>query len=257
MISAKNTIHTAHLDQNLSHSQVLAPITYPKAGTHMLYNILRHLDIPYKVFYKHIPMLLDQHPNESLKTIFSQKKFVVVVRDPRDQLISSFRFMCKKRGFEKSKHGPRMQSYFQWRKASTQEKLDGVFQSLGKHTNPWFNIHHKGYIQSSKTLALLKRLKLPNVLILKFEDLIGPKGNPKGAASDQYQVFETLCKFAGVIRTQQEIKAAIDSFYGNSSTFVSGDYKKVGQWKSYFQSHHTEKANELFKKCLEAYDYEI
>lgn len=264
------TYSPASFNHNIDFSKkasVLTPITYAKSGTHMLYKAIQLLGISKNIEVNHIPGLFKKHPNKSLEQVFNPKrKYVILVRDPRDQLISALRYAMRP-GYIDSQLGDpngkiksldekdNIAAYKKWRSSSMTDKLDGVF-NLRKRHNPllkkWFS-RCPHYPKQCDTLVKIKSLDLPNILLIRFEDLIGPKGN--ATETEQFQAFKKICDFAGVSRSEDQINLAMTKLYGGTNTFTPNK-KKVGGWVNHFEDRHILKAQEQYTKMLLSFGYE-
>lgn len=88
----------------------------------------------------------------------------------------------------------------------------------------------------------------PNTLVVKFEDLVGPKGG--GTLSAQREVFANLAKFLG--RPEPNWDKIDSELFGRSHTFERGS---INAWQSDMPRALIERAHaetSTFRKC---YDY--
>jgi len=70
----------------------------------------------------------------------------------------------------------------------------------------------------------------PNVLVLKYEDIVGPKGG--GDQSEQLAAYRRLSDHIGLAISDGELAAMIDGIYSEGGAyFVKG---QRGQWRDVF-----------------------
>ena len=214
--------------------------TPPKSGTHLLIKALKLLGVSYKTKSTELKIAphICQYANflpydflspDKLREVFDLKeKYIVTIRDPKDFLISYIQWVNKKMD------NGEIAEEEAWREASMNQKLDQLlwggdrmqFQSL--QDAPW-NIAN--YLVAERLMALA----LPNILFLRFEDLVGPD---MGGSSREKQVeaLTKLCEFCDVKVTAKKIDSLIKLLPGGTLTYIS--QKKVGKWKEYFSEEN-------------------
>lgn len=87
--------------------------------------------------------------------------------------------------------------------------------------------------------AYLPWLTLPNVLAVRFEDLIGPKGG--GNLQGQIETIRAIARHINHSISDQEIIFLGEEIFGTSAVFNKG---QIGSWQHYFTPEH----KQLFKK---------
>lgn len=97
-------------------------------------------------------------------------------------------------------------------------------------------------------------LNIPDVVILRFENLIGPKGG--GKANIQKETIQKLAYCLGIQLSEETSNNIKDNLFGNtmgpnlSATFREG---QIGSW----QKHFTEEHLELFKQNWGHYQHQL
>ncbi len=206
--------------------QHLNIITVPKTGTHLLINIMHEFGIRFK-FPDGVPHLSTGGSKISnVSHLKSDEKYISTIRDPRDFLISYIQWIDQ----EKDRR-----TRFGYRHIDMDTKLDWA---INETTPPHFQ-HFTRFPKLIQALydfdALTKAPPPPNLLLLSFEDLIGPElgGNSSEA---QLNCLRKILDFTGTVASDEKIKEVAKSMIGGSFTYTTK--KKVGRWKDYFKEHH-------------------
>lgn len=93
----------------------------------------------------------------------------------------------------------------------------------------------------------------PFCLTLKFEDLVGPKG--QGSSEAQKREILRIEKHLGVTLTQNDINFILENMYSKTTaTFRRG---KIGDWTNHFKPIHKDTFKELTRNLLIDLGYEI
>ncbi len=87
----------------------------------------------------------------------------------------------------------------------------------------------------------------PNVLKVRFEDLVGEGGG--GSQVSQAAAIESWAKFLRVDVPAEELA---EGLFGGTSTFSTG---RVDSWRNVFQEHHRKAFEREFGDVLEDYGY--
>lgn len=254
--TAKTSYHASG-DGDPSCVQVITP---PKSGTHLLMKVLGILGISYKtkiLGIHYAPHICQYAPNllpydfldpEKLKNAFdAKKKYIVMLRDPKDFIISYIDWL----GHEIEKG--EIQDEPAWRAASMEEKLNHFF--WGGNPKTFSTLQHTGWVIGNyAVLERLYHLALSNMLFLRFEDLVGPElgGNSKEA---QVHAFKKLCEFTDTKYTDQKIQTLIKFLPGYTQTFTLN--KKVGKWEDYFNEKHRAWFNYRFAPITHNLGYKL
>jgi hypothetical protein len=92
----------------------------------------------------------------------------------------------------------------------------------------------------------------PNVLTVRFEELVGRKGG--GSDELQLQKVKEIIDFIGINLEEKEVKLlASKIFSSKSSTFNKG---QIGRWKSSYSSEHKDIVKKYLQQTLEDFGYE-
>lgn len=149
------------------------------------------------------------HDNK-IKTLF-------IYRDPRDQAISSAFYMKNKPAT--------------WPKAALLSFDELLLDIIIKGST--FNNHPPAKGINEYHAAYLPWMQEPDVLCIRFEDLVGKQGG----ASQESQLY-TIANIAQHLElklSQQELRYISDNLFGEGYTFREG---KIGSWKRYFKKEH-------------------
>ena len=87
----------------------------------------------------------------------------------------------------------------------------------------------------------------PNVLKLRFEDLVGEEGG--GSKLSQAAAIESWAKFLALDVPAEELA---EGLFGGTSTFSKG---RVDSWRDVFKEHHKRAFDREFGGVLEDYGY--
>jgi sulfotransferase 6B1 len=236
--------------------------SYPKSGTHLLYQILYSIPglnqwddlISVQALCgmintaDHIRWKLGSAPNKSIvrshltycKEILNiltehNCRVIFIYRDLRDVVVSHANWVCReKRIF--------LHDIYQ-KKTSFQEQLMSSIEgiplgspfgsnvsqpSIGQDFSRW-----RGWVNDSKTLAV------------KFEDLVGERGG--GEEETRLKKIEQIVNHLKLDISPSYIKTHLASHILNpreSHTFVKGNKGKIGNWQNIFTEEH----KKAFKK---------
>jgi len=139
--------------------------------------------------------------------LINNYKTILLLRDPRDRDISS---LCFYQNGQKFLEDPDI------------EKL----KKKGKD---------KPFSQN----LLREYFYYPNILKIRFEDLVGEKGG--GSSEKQSQAILDIANFLNIQLSDEQLHYVCENLYGNSPTFRKGT---IGQWKLYFD----EELKEIYKE---------
>lgn len=212
-------------------------ITVPKAGTHLLHKIMTNL-FSKKVVTMYFPArngnvrpftpgrqpsVVLTHLMSDLTWVnnpgFANFRKVLLVRDPRDVVVSFYYHLTKRNGW------PLRLSFTRdklWNMGSLEEKVNLMLAS--PENTPIDGIH-----------SSLMLLHDPNVLVVRFEDLVGAQGG--GSDEVQWMTLMNLASFIGRPKTLEEIKEVSPRLFGGTWTFRKG---QIGEWKNFFTPGHLE-----------------
>lgn len=231
--------------------------TVPKTGSYLLQKVIQELGLeapkcaktgqPHIIYYLK-PYLSKKRrlwKKDPYAQAFKNKnKYIVTFRDPRDFFISYVDWIDV---------GKDRVVVNEWSQLSKSQKLHYAINcNAPAEFEPFteFQTTVDNYIHA---LELRKRA-YPNVLFLRFEDLIGPElgGNSKEA---QKLAITKLCKFYG----QEVDTALIDQVCENINqnpgyTYTSN--QKVHKWKKHFDKSHLEEFRDRYTYMLIELGYE-
>lgn len=219
-----------------------------KCGTHLLMQFIENITgLTWQQKYNNKPdisqeiqelkqnrLILWKHQinDEHFKYLQSKKyKFVFLYRDPRDQLISYIFWMPRV-----VKHAP-------------------ICQIKDIHTQIRVLIEGSSTIKplfSHKNFEQMKRVQRKNVLMVKFEDIVGSRGG--GCDEKQLTTILKLAKFLGVPLPRAKVSEIIENTWGNRGTFRKG---QIGDWKNYFTDEHIDLYKEKYGDKLIEMGYEL
>jgi hypothetical protein len=167
-------------------------------------------DVPENHYVQaHLPYSNDLH----LLLHEKNYKILAIVRDPRDVIIS---FINQQ---ENDKAYPLHKLF---NSISIEEKVDIVFNGIKISRDIQLSPLETRY---KNVLGWKKKQKS---LFLKFEDLIGEKGD--GSAKKQKHTINKVLQYLNLERSNQEISSIRDKlFYRKAETFNKG---QIGRWKT-------------------------
>lgn len=236
--------------QIVGHKQIVQ-ISIPKAGTYLLSKgvnlltdrrmaVLDDIITFNKAKYYHLPVndleiLTSLSETEFWVThlfytqeyaAFLHKKDCVkffIYRDPRDQVVSFAFYM--------------LANLQAWPRAATMSFDELLLDIITNGST--FDNHPpaKGVAQLYK--AYLPWLHEKDVLSIRFEDLVGPRGG--GSAHAQLATIYKIGQRLGLDLTFTQYDEIAHKLFGGTGTFREG---KIGAWKKYFKKEH----REVFKR---------
>jgi len=235
-----------------------AIFSVPKTGTHLsqkaLKLILKETGVNKKIYQMHLNPenlskksqffhLLSGHGlynYESAKIIRENNyKGFFCIRDPRDAIVS-MAFWFKKRPYWKKYHD-----------LSLEDRIK-VILSHPNLFHKWSNTKNNILLSYSKLFSnMLNWGKEKNFLIIKFEDLIGPKGN--GSLQKQLTTVQAMAQHINIKLSNNQILNISNNLFGNTATFRAG---QIGKWKKHFTKEHKLLAKKHFGQILIKMGYE-
>ncbi len=150
--------------------------------------------------------------SEALDAYIRDKDFkmVLVLRDPRDVVVSHARYIAE------TKSHP----------------FHAMYSQRSKEEQIWTSINGASYRETT-LLSIGDRLKSmagwmdhPNVLMVRFEDLVGPRGG--GDAGVQEAAIHRIADFLNVPLGSFHSEEISDNLFGKSKTFRKG---QIASWK--------------------------
>lgn len=229
----------------------------PKAGTHLLETALEHYSLLRNAGRRTISSW--EEPNEAtlntLRTVGKGQflnghlcahsslfeivrgesiKVLFVIRDPRDVVVSHFKYVT---GMDRThwahEHYAKLETDHDRLMASIVGVAD-IKPSIGevlRRFQPWMD--------------------LDEVLVCRFEDLIGPSGG--GDEQRQHNILARISAHIGISMSDKELSYISGRvFSSKSSTFRRGE---AGGWTRYFEEDHIRAFKRVAGKELIAYGY--
>jgi len=207
----------------------------------------RNRDIP-RIFFTHDNYLKDFTGNADSKKDYYQKKVVLLVRDPRDVVVSQ---------------------YFQWKhRMRPGKKRLNLYPLHGTDINPYqFAMDQTAglpKIVDFLNLWATETENLQHLLVVRYEDL----------RKDTVQVLEGILDFIGTPATREQAEEIVNfssmenmkkmeqkrTFWLSGSRLVPGDRKnpdsykvrrgKVGGFKDYFDAQQVDNIEQLLQQTL-------
>lgn len=266
-------------------------VTMKKAGTHMMTKFLRLLlsrneqeyeyvktssadyraglvvgySPSYKVKFAHLPY---EKNDPSYKKLYQEKK-ILLIRDPRDVLISGAHFIPKIFQLSEKNHPPYWAIDYvtttgpfleRFANLPLPERLTCMItrkvpEKLMEFTPEYYQADPLKFIPpfdfSLQIPAAADYINSPNTLIVRYEDLIGPKGG--GTIEAQQRCFERIANFIGASYDSELGDKISDDLYGASFTFRKGSSKS---WKTHFSEENKKLFIRHFGKDLKKMGYE-
>lgn len=206
----------------------------PTSGSHQLIKCIELLYHPANYWQDRVYVSPHSPCTKKNYEKFEQNKYKILlnIRDPRDRLISYAYTYHKVKNLKPvqssivdvslrliTEYGTINCNYFHHYPKSFYKEIS----NFGDHYCyyiPWFNY--------------------PDLLVVRFENLIGPKGG--GSLEAQYAEIRKIANFIGIPVTEQKIKYASDNLWGGTQSFR---HPKIGLWKNYFTEKHYQKFNDI------------
>ena len=225
--------------------------TIPKGGTHLLVNILEEMgkEKELKFFWAHFSQGQWRRTNAWIYPYlvrYPKKKKIVMVRDYRDVIVSLMHYLDNAvikasmdrnvnkvfTWFHLTYRSPEIDA---WKRLRTREQkidylLDPEGNFFGKSLYTAFN-------------DSLNFWKIPNTLLVRYEDLIGESGQDE---------IVKIAKF--VNRKPIDISDA----YGGKKFSEGGHFRNgtSGEWKKVFNNRQKKRFKKRFNRFLITYGYE-
>ena len=218
-------------------------ISVPKCGTHLLkkcigllinnpryFDSLDHFHFTFEhllVFEdKNIPLVVTHlfYTPDCEKALNDANLIkLFIYRDPRDQVVSLAYYM--------------LSNNVVWPNAPKISFDDLLYDLLTEGTT----INNAPPTKNIVTLyhEYLPWLRKPDILSIRFEDLVGSKGG--GSDEAQFKTLDRIAKHLGLKVSEEFLQTIPGQLFGGSQTFREG---KIGSWKTHFKPEH----KELFKK---------
>ena len=159
-------------------------------------------------------------------------KIIFLIRDPRDQLVSRVNYIYKKANFFSGLQHINFDDLLLSLIGSAQEKkinniLSNHIQCKYKPTNEYISNINQFYN------FFLPWKNQKNCLLIKFEDLVGSKGN--GRKENQIETINKIANFIGIEADEAKVNKVTKKLFGGTTTFAKG---QIGSWKKNFNDNH-------------------
>lgn len=204
----------------------VALLTIPKSGTHLLNKAVELITsqkvIPTNQFNPgtifNSGNYYVQHITEHFDFIKEDPSIrkVLMIRDPRDTLISQIFWMQKK-------------GKWLWCTPNVVAKSVNLLPTFDDKLKEAILFPNEYYSIAWFTRKAISWMQDPNILTLRYEELVGPEGG--GDRETQIKAVYRLAEFIGSPVTDEKAAEIADKLYGGTSTFRKG--KKDG-WPEYF-----------------------
>lgn len=142
---------------------------------------------------------------------------------------------------------------------------DAIKQELGGNpSNDEMLTHMLNITESTASMSLERYVQygitwanLPNIVLIHFEDLVGPKG--KGSADAQKETILNLVSKLNISLSEEKLEYIVDNLFGNMSGPPSGTFRKgqIGEWQDYFKPNHMKLFNEKWGHYQTALNYPL
>lgn len=255
------------LTKNEPHCNVVRPIiaTVPKTGTNLLFSFLKNLKVEYlpnckqgKGFSYHLLTLMFQYSigNKTQTECFEKdKKYIITYRDPRDTLISLRNWIGSEGDLKiREQLYGRSEEYIRQAQASRNMPMDQWLDGMLR-TGAQQSIETLRRQQAIYMIHPIQQLGLQNVLLLRFEDMVGPEYG--GSSREiQFETFKKVAIFVGKYINDDQIRETIASSVGAKTLTLTKVKKKVGQWRKHFKPRHINAFNQKHETLLKELGYE-
>ncbi len=227
----------------------------PKCGTHLLEKVVYYLDGMSFTHGKLFP-----HPDNFKREISTFKKnsstkYVIIIRDPRDALLSAQEFAN-----EESVSVGKFQPWDYWWKP-VENNPDFHLLSQCEQVSEMVKMKRSNLIIGSEKIysgfeVALAARDFPNVLIVRYEDLIGSEGF--GNNEVQYNTLKEIAEFVGL--PLENANLAFHNSWGplNQHGFKTFRHGVMGRWKKQFNKKLIQdfKSHGRWNEFLLAFGYE-
>lgn len=190
------------------------------------------------------------------KAIANNYKVILIVRDPRDILISTLFYIEKKQFYKDWGKAPVLSlppqyaSEFEsmWINFSDEERLSLIINGAAPHPLSAFKVDVKA---TTFLFYIRNTFKSKNLLITRFENLVGSKGG--GSDSLQEKEIQKIARFINVPLSEKQIGSVANELFGASHTFRKG---QIGSWKQHLTPELIKQFKYIYQKDLEILGYE-
>lgn len=174
------------------------------------------------------PALLDLTAARGIKTVF-------LIRDPRDVVVSNCKYVSE---IDTTHYSHKYVAQLDDEEARLMAVICGIEGAIASVSELWRRFD--GWFND------------PNTLVLKYEDMVGPRGG--GSERSQLKQVAAIAAHVGYELSDEQISAIATNIYSTkSSTFRSG---KTGAWRGSFTDKHVVRFKQLTGDLLVRLGYE-
>lgn len=210
----------------------LAGIVHPSEKSRYLVDYLIDMVKPGEYLQAHVGF------TDELLINLAEENFrsIVMIRDPRAILLSRLHYISR------TKHN---KLYGRFRKLSFEGKI--ILLLNGYNCNSYS-------VQSMPSIcnSLSSWIDKESVLLVKFENLIGPKGG--GTRGAQLNTIREISEFIGAYQDSNKIESVSEQLFGGTHTFRKGT---TDSWKEEIPLLLKEEMEEKLGKALKEWKYEM
>lgn len=152
-------------------------------------------------------------------------KKILIIRDLRDVCISAVYWLRKN----------------DWFSYAIDHTAFYYMNNFDDQLSYMINLDHQEYSIKGFAQRAIRWMNSPDVLTIRFEDLVGENGG--GTREAQIEALRTIAKHLEVNVSEEKIANVADNLWGESATFRNG---KINNWKTNF----TEENKILFQEVL-------
>lgn len=231
-------------------------ISIPKSGTHLLMKTLslltnktpRALPNNYYLDRESIEKIIPQHyllthliydEVNKLQILANNIKVVLIIRDPRDMIISFAYFI------------PKIRVWADLNNLPINDLISLLINRVAYILGTVRESDGTGTIDDLYRVNYLKWISKPYVFVTTFEKLIGATGG--GDDELQLKEIQEIADFLGYHITIHDGEQIAKKLFGDTNTFREG---KIGSWKTHFTDKHKEAFKEIAGQLLIDLGYE-
>lgn len=121
-------------------------------------------------------------------------------------------------------------------------ELESMMEGTNFSQKLWFLLNARGnpFDMMPDVEEAIARLKKNNVIVLRFEDLVGEQGG--STREIQQKTVLNVVNALGTHLKKGQFHRVVSSLWGNESELKSPTFRegKIGSWKNHFEKHHLE-----------------
>lgn len=228
-------------------SEETAVVTVPKAGTHLIQKLLKLAGGENNIPIYHAD---EFYGSKELQEQYSRR--ILLVRDPRDVCLSWIRYVV-------SGQADTVDAYIcalpdsakeQWKKLGLEKQLEHVIRGASLESRS-AGVHPTLiYFPLSPYREAAKHAGDEETLIVKFENLVGPKGG--GSRHAQEEEARKIFTFLGLDLSKERTHKVLKELFGGTRTFSKG---RTGGWKKSFSRKNRKRFKKRHQDLLVTFGY--